>query len=192
VLKPVHVPRYDRFFFSTEWEEKDKEGKHLISDLPLENFISSPAPIFEFGKKWRDLCLNPGKSVKRALRHRAGANEYKWEVRSHLDSSEAEAVGCFEREPRTIEWSEAEAVGWFERERRTRERSEAEVVGWCERERRTRERSEEEAVGWFEQERRTIGRSEAEAVGWFERDGITSERSEAEVYCRITIPGCRR
>ena len=76
VLKPVHVPRYDRFFFSTEWEEKDKEGKHLISDLPLENFVSSPAPIFEFGKKWRELCLNPGKSVKRALRHRAGANEY--------------------------------------------------------------------------------------------------------------------
>jgi hypothetical protein len=76
VLRPVHVPKYDRFFFSTEWEEKDKEGKHVISDVPLENFLSSPAPIFEFGKKWRELCLNPGKSVKRALTHRAGANEY--------------------------------------------------------------------------------------------------------------------
>ncbi len=67
VLRPVHVPKYDRFFFSTEWEEKDKEGKHVISDVPLENFLSSPAPIFEFGKKWRELCLNPGKSVRERI-----------------------------------------------------------------------------------------------------------------------------
>lgn len=77
VLKLVHVQRQDRFFFSTEWEEKDEEGKHKVWDLPLENFISSPAPIFEFGKKWRDVCLQPGKNLKRALSRRASTpNEY--------------------------------------------------------------------------------------------------------------------
>ncbi len=49
VLKPVHSARYDRFFFSVQWKEKDEKGKPKVSSIPLENFIDSPTAIFVFG-----------------------------------------------------------------------------------------------------------------------------------------------
>jgi hypothetical protein len=76
VLKPVHSATYDRFFFSVEWEEKDENGKHKVSTIPLENFIDSPSAIFVFGKKWRSQPLRPKKDVKRHLKRRVCATEY--------------------------------------------------------------------------------------------------------------------
>jgi hypothetical protein len=43
--------RFDRFFFVTVWEETDPSGKNKKSAIPLENFISTPAPIFNFAKR---------------------------------------------------------------------------------------------------------------------------------------------
>jgi hypothetical protein len=50
ILRKVYMPRYDRFFFRTEWEEKDAKGNHIVTNEPIENFRYTPTPIFEFGK----------------------------------------------------------------------------------------------------------------------------------------------
>ena len=76
VLKPVHSARYDRFFFSVQWKEKDEKGKPIVSSIPLENFIDSPTAIFVFGKKWRTLSNHPEKKVKKHLKRRLCPTEY--------------------------------------------------------------------------------------------------------------------
>lgn len=65
---------HDRFFFLTEWEEINSQGKHVITSEPLENFIRTPAPIFEFvakGKRSR-----PDREERRRLARRVCAREY--------------------------------------------------------------------------------------------------------------------
>jgi hypothetical protein len=53
ILCRVYVKSQDRFFFKTEWEEKEADGTNVVSDEPIENFRDTPTPIFEFGKRER-------------------------------------------------------------------------------------------------------------------------------------------
>jgi hypothetical protein len=76
VLKPVHISSQDRFFFLTEWEEVGENGKPVVSEVALENFISSPSAIFHFGKTWRTQCVPPEKSMKKHLSRRLSKKEY--------------------------------------------------------------------------------------------------------------------
>jgi hypothetical protein len=76
VLKPVYVSKHDRFFFRTEWEEVDKDGKPVVTDIALENFVTSPSAIFNFGKTWRTRAVPPEKNVKKSLSRRLCKKEY--------------------------------------------------------------------------------------------------------------------
>jgi hypothetical protein len=65
---------FDRFFFLTEWEEKDSNGKHRRTSIPLENFISTPAPIFNFARSSTRPPLNRKDRLR--LSRRVCATEY--------------------------------------------------------------------------------------------------------------------
>jgi hypothetical protein len=72
VLGPEYVSNQDRFFFKTEWEEKKANGEHEISNIPLESFIDTPLPIFEYGKKERQ----PNAGLKKILSRRLCPKAY--------------------------------------------------------------------------------------------------------------------
>jgi hypothetical protein len=76
VLGYKYSKTYSRFFFITEWEEKDSKGKHTRSSIPLENFISTPAPIFNFARSLSSTrpCLN--RKDRLHLSQRVCASEY--------------------------------------------------------------------------------------------------------------------
>jgi hypothetical protein len=72
VIGPEYVNSQDRFFFKTEWEEKKKNGEYEISNIPLENFIDTPLPIFEYGKKERQ----PNAGLNKILSRRVCPKEF--------------------------------------------------------------------------------------------------------------------
>jgi hypothetical protein len=66
--------KHDRCFFVTEWEETDSRGKNVVTSEPLENFIRTPAPIFDFASKGTRSRLS--KEERRRLTCRKCPREY--------------------------------------------------------------------------------------------------------------------
>jgi hypothetical protein len=65
---------HDRCFSVTEWEETDSRGKNVVTSEPLEKFIRTPAPIFEFVSKGTRSRLS--KEDRRRLTCRKCPREY--------------------------------------------------------------------------------------------------------------------